>query len=665
MTTSITEQLNSLRQQIHYHNHRYYILDDPEVSDAEYDTLLRELQQLEGKHPDLVTADSPTQRLGAPPLEVFGTVEHRSPMLSLENAMDNDELFAFDKRVKKRLGTDEEVQYVAELKLDGLAVELIYEDGVFVNGSTRGDGFTGENITQNLRTVRAIPLRLMNGVSEPPTLEIRGEVFMDKDGFLRLNKDRLDKEESPFANPRNAAAGSLRQLDSSMTARRPLRFFAYEMAGAGEPFHFETLEKLQVWGFPVNPHTEQCSGMERAVHFSHRWEEKRETLSYEIDGVVIKVDSLSQRNALGVRSRSPRWAIAGKFKAQQETTVVLNILPSVGRTGAVTPVAKLEPVSVGGVMVSNATLHNQDEIDRKDVRIGDTVLIQRAGDVIPEVVKVIIEKRPKKTTPYILPGKCPECGGEVARHEEDAVARCQNAACSAQVKGRIKHFVSKRAMNVDGLGTKLIDQMVETGLLNDFAGIFWLRIEDVVDLERMAEKSAENLKDAIENAKYTALWRFIHGLGIRNVGEHLAQVLAAHFGNLDSLMTASIDELEAIDEVGPIVAASIVAFFASESNRMIIERCLAGGVELESPPTRQQTLPLEGKSFVFTGSLEQCTRSEAKAMVERVGGRTAGLVSGKTDYVVAGPGAGSKREKAEQRGIPILTETEFLNMVNR
>ena len=405
MTTSIPEQLNILRQQINHHNRCYYVFDDPEVSDAEYDTLLRELQQLEKKYPDLVTADSPTQRLGAPPLEVFGTVEHQSPMQSLENAMDNDELLAFDERVEKRLGTDERIQYVAALKLDGLAVELIYKEGVFVNGSTRGDGFTGENITQNLRTVRAIPLRLINGVSTPSTLEIRGEVFMDKDGFLLLNEERLDKEDPPFANPRNAAAGSLRQLDSSVTARRPLRFFAYELVGAGDPSHSDTLERLQAWGFPVNPHTEVCSGMEGAVNFSNKWEEQRSTLSYEIDGVVIKVNSLKQRRTVGVRSRSPRWAIAGKFKAQQKTTVVLDIVPSMGRTGAVTPVAKLEPVSVGGVMVSNATLHNQDEIDRKGIRIGDTVLIQRAGDVIPEVVKVIIEKRPPKSTPYRLPDR--------------------------------------------------------------------------------------------------------------------------------------------------------------------------------------------------------------------------------------------------------------------
>ncbi|MEE2876236.1 MAG: NAD-dependent DNA ligase LigA [Candidatus Neomarinimicrobiota bacterium] len=664
MTTSIAEQVNSLRRQINHHNYRYYVLDDPEVPDAEYDSLLRQLQELEQENPQYVTPDSPTQRVGSAPLEAFGTVEHSSPMLSLENAMDSDELSAFNERVKKGLGSDLEVTYVAELKLDGLAVELVYENGDFVSGSTRGDGFTGEDITQNLRTVKAIPLRLMNDSPMASPLEVRGEVFMDKKGFVRLNEGRLEKEESSFANPRNAAAGSLRQLDSSVTATRPLRFFAYEVAGAVEPFHSETLEQLKSWGFPVNPHTELCEGIEAAVHFSRRWEEKRETLPYEIDGVVIKVNSLSQRNALGVRSRSPRWAIAGKFKAQQETTVVVDILTSVGRTGAVTPVAKLEPVTLGGVTVTNATLHNQDEIDRKDVRVGDTVLVQRAGDVIPEVVTAIKKKRPKNTKPYRLPDHCPACNGNIERPEGEAVARCQNAACPAQVKGRIEHFISKRAMDVDGLGTKLIDQMVETGLVSDFSGIFTLKKKDVVNLERMAEKSADNLMGAIESARTATLWRFIYGLGIPNVGEHLAQVLAAHFRDLDSLKNASVEELEAIDEVGPIVAACIQAFFASQSNGEIIQKCFDGGVRLESLHSRAQSSALEGKTFVFTGSLEKLTRSEAKEIVERLGGRAAGSVSKKTDYVVVGPGAGSKKPKANKLGISVLTESQFLDMVN-
>ena len=664
MNVDVRKKVETLRKQLDHHNYRYYVLDDPEVADQEYDTLLRELQKLEQNHPELVTHDSPTQRIGARPLEAFGSVDHRLPMLSLENAMSDEELIAFDERVKKGLDVDKSIEYVAELKMDGLAVELVYENGTFVRGSTRGDGFTGEGITQNLRTVRAIPLKLRDQ-KWPSSFEVRGEVFMDKQGFVLLNEQRLKEGESPFANPRNAAAGSLRQLDSSVTAGRPLKFFAYELAGATQPSQWETLESLKSWGLPVNGHTKLCGSMDAAVNFFHRWENERESLPYEIDGVVVKVNDLAQREALGVRSRSPRWAIAGKFKAQQVTTVVEDIIASVGRTGAVTPVAKLEAVSVGGVTVTNATLHNQDEINRKDVRIGDTVLIQRAGDVIPEVVKVISEKRPKETKPYNLPDSCPQCNGEVIRPEGEVVARCQNAACPAQVKGRIDHFVSKRAMNMDGLGTKLIDQMVEEGLLRDFSDIFTLKKEDVAGLERMAEKSAENLMDAIKASKIVSLWRFVYGLGIRNIGEHLAQVLANRFGDLDAIMSAAPEELEEIDEVGPIVAASIHSFFSGESNRAIVERCLASGVTLENPPTLSESTPLEGKTFVFTGSLEKFTRSEAKEMVEHMGGRAGGSVNQKTDYLVAGPGTGSKKTKAEELGVPILTETEFFNLINR
>ena len=664
MNVDVRKKVETLRKQLDHHNYRYYVLDDPEVADQEYDTLLRELQKLEQNHPELVTHDSPTQRIGARPLEAFGSVDHRLPMLSLENAMSDEELIAFDERVKKGLDVDKSIEYVAELKMDGLAVELVYENGTFVRGSTRGDGFTGEGITQNLRTVRAIPLKLRDQ-KWPSSFEVRGEVFMDKQGFVLLNEQRLKEGESPFANPRNAAAGSLRQLDSSVTAGRPLKFFAYELAGATQPSQWETLESLKSWGLPVNGHTKLCGSMDAAVNFFHWWENERESLPYEIDGVVVKVNDLAQREALGVRSRSPRWAIAGKFKAQQVTTVVEDIIASVGRTGAVTPVAKLEAVSVGGVTVTNATLHNQDEINRKDVRIGDTVLVQRAGDVIPEVVKVISEKRPKETKPYSLPDSCPQCNGEVIRPEGEVVARCQNAACPAQVKGRIDHFVSKRAMNMDGLGTKLIDQMVEEGLLRDFSDIFTLKKEDVAGLERMAEKSAENLMDAIKASKIVSLWRFVYGLGIRNIGEHLAQVLANRFGDLDAIMSAAPEELEEIDEVGPIVAASIHSFFSGESNRAIVERCLASGVTLENPPTLSESTPLEGKTFVFTGSLEKFTRSEAKEMVEHMGGRAGGSVNLKTDYLVAGPGTGSKKTKAEELGVPILTETEFFNLINR
>ena len=671
---NIRKLIADLRRKIGYHNYRYHVLDDPEISDAEYDDLFRKLQKLEEDHPELVTPDSPTRRVGAPPLEEFGTVTHRVPMLSLENAMNEEELRAFDERTKRTLGSDSHVTYVAEPKLDGVAVELVYEDGMLVNGSTRGDGITGEDITQNLRTVRSIPLRLHHEVGKPtdgnagpPWVEVRGEVFMEKDAFVRLNKGRMDEGEPPFANPRNAAAGSLRQLDSSITSSRPLKFFCYEM-GHTEGFsfstHWDALQAVKRWGLPVNPNIEVFEGIQPVVEYFRKWEKNREKLPYDIDGVVIKVNHLAYRDLLGIRSRSPRWAIAGKFKAQQATTVVEDIEASVGRTGAVTPVAHLKPTNVGGVMVSRATLHNQDEIDRKDVRIGDTVLIQRAGDVIPKVVKVDLDKRPRETGRYVLPSRCPVCGGEVARPAGEAVARCQNVACPAQLKGRIAHFASKRAMDIEGLGTKLIDQLVDTGLLLSFADIYTLKKEDVASLERMADKSAQNLMDAIETRRKTTLARFLYGMGIRNVGEHLAQVLARRFQTLDSLMEADFDHLEIIDEVGPIVAESVVRFFESNENRRVIEQCLDGGVEL-TVPEKEEQVPrlLANKTLVFTGALEKVTRHEAQDLVEKLGGHAAGSVSKKTDYVVAGPGARSKLKRAQELGIPILSEEEFLRMV--
>ncbi|MFQ6674119.1 MAG: NAD-dependent DNA ligase LigA, partial [Fidelibacterota bacterium] len=591
------------------------------------------------------------------------------------NAMNAEELRAFDDRVKRSLGSAQDVTYVAELKLDGLAVELIYEEGLLTTGSTRGDGVTGEDITQNLRTVRSIPLRLRQHIERnskpvpvPPVVEVRGEVFMEKDGFARLNRERLKEGEPPFANPRNAAAGSLRQLDSSITARRPLKFFCYELGyveGISFTSHSEILQAVKGWGLAVDPHIKIFHNMDESTGYYREWERKRESLPYNIDGIVIKVDEMATRELLGIRSRSPRWAIAGKFKAQQATTVVEDIEVSVGRTGAITPVAHLKPVNVGGVMVSRATLHNQDEIDRKDIRIGDAVLIQRAGDVIPEVVKTILEKRPPGAKKFTLPATCPVCGSEVVRPAGESVARCQNVACPAQVRGRIKHFASKRAMDVDGLGTKLVHQMVDNGLLESFADIYHLHTNDVAALERMAEKSAQNLMDAIDASRKTSLARFLYGLGIRNVGEHLARVLAREFRTLENLMKADSHELQAIDEVGPIVADSIVSFFASRDNLRVIQKCLEGGVELESQREQEEETPdlLSGKSFVFTGTLEHFTRHEAQKMVERLGGRTSGAVSKKTHYVVTGPGAGSKVRKARELGITILSEEEFLDMM--
>ena len=665
---SITDnKIQALRDQLNDHNYRYYVLDDPLISDSEYDQLFRELQKLETDNPNLITEDSPTRRVGAEPLSSFGSWTHRMPMLSLANAMNEDELAAFDTRVKKGLDTEKDLEYMAEPKLDGLAVELVYENGFFVNGSTRGDGITGEDITQNLKTITAIPLSLRkNGQKTPPLLEVRGEVFITKDGFKKLNRNQEKEELSPFANPRNAAAGSLRQLDSKITATRPLSIYCYE-AGRIDGISFDThedfLSTLKEWGFPVNPEIQKVKNAETMVAFHRNLEAKRDSLPYEIDGTVFKVNAINQRNALGIRSRSPRWAIAGKFKAQQATTLVQNIIPSVGRTGAVTPVARLEPVNVGGVVVTNATLHNQDEIDRKDVRVGDTVLIQRAGDVIPEVVKVIPAKRPPETKTYQLPTECPSCGQEVSRPEGEVVTRCQNLSCPAQVKGRIEHFVSKGALDIDGFGEKLVDQLVDKKLILTVDDIFKLNFDDLVNLDRMAEKSALNILTAIQDSKQTTFARFVYALGIRNVGAHLSKVLEKAFvGDIEKFMKAAEEELEAIDEVGPIVAETITTFLSNCTNTNVIESCLSLGIRLKKVE-KPKSLLLQGKTFVFTGALTQFSRNETKEMTEAHGGKVSGSVSKNTDFVVAGPGAGSKLKKATELDIPVLSEVEFLDML--
>ena len=665
---SITDnKIQALRDQLNDHNYRYYVLDDPLISDSEYDQLFRELQKLETDNPNLITEDSPTRRVGAEPLSSFGSWTHRMPMLSLANAMNEDELAAFDTRVKKGLDTEKDLEYIAEPKLDGLAVELVYENGFFVNGSTRGDGITGEDITQNLKTITAIPLSLRkNGQKTPPLLEVRGEVFITKDGFKKLNRNQEKEELSPFANPRNAAAGSLRQLDSKITATRPLSIYCYE-AGRIDGISFDThedfLSTLKEWGFPVNPEIQKVNNAETMVAFHRNLEAKRDSLPYGIDGTVFKVNAINQRNALGIRSRSPRWAIAGKFKAQQATTLVQNIIPSVGRTGAVTPVARLEPVNVGGVVVTNATLHNQDEIDRKDVRVGDTVLIQRAGDVIPEVVKVIPAKRPPETKTYQLPTECPSCGQEVFRPEGEVVTRCQNLSCPAQVKGRIEHFVSKGALDIDGFGEKLVDQLVDKKLILTVDDIFKLNFDDLVNLDRMAEKSALNILTAIQDSKQTTFARFVYALGIRNVGAHLSKVLEKAFvGDIEKFMNAAAEELEAIDEVGPIVAETITTFLSNCTNTNVIESCLSLGIRLKKVE-EPKSLLLQGKTFVFTGALTQFSRNETKEMTEAHGGKVSGSVSKNTDFVVAGPGAGSKLKKATELDIPVLSEAEFLDML--
>ena len=664
----ILRQIQLLRSEINQHNIHYYVQDNPVVSDSEYDELMRKLEKLENENPTLIAPDSPTQRIGASPLSEFQSLDHRLPMLSLANAMNKDELKEFDAQVKKGLGLEADIEYAAEPKLDGLAVELVYENGMFTHGSTRGDGTTGENITQNLKTIRAIPLSLIENVPVPRILEVRGEVFITHTDFKKMNDKRLEEGEQAFANPRNCAAGSLRQLDSSITANRPLRIYCYApgiIEGVTFQSQKELLEMLPKWGLPVNPKIEFGKGVDFLMGYYEKAEKFRNELEYDIDGVVFKVNSFSHQDELGVRSRSPRWAIAGKLKSQQVTTTILSIEASLGRTGAVTPVAKLEPVSVGGVVVSNATLHNQDEIDRKDVRIGDIVLIQRAGDVIPEVVKVILEKRPENTTPYVIPASCPVCSHEVFRPEGESVARCQNMECPAQVKGRIDHFVSKGCMDIDGFGTKLVDQLVEKNLVKNVADIYSLNLDQLSELERMAEKSAQNIMDAITASKKSSMARFIHALGIRNAGVHAAKVLEKSFGgNLENLMNADIEALTAIHEIGGIMAESIINFFQDDTNQKVITACLQAGIQFDEVEPIQES-EFTGKTFVFTGSLEKFSRKDAQSMVEKLGARASGSVSSKTDYLVAGPGAGSKLKKAEELNISIYSEDEFLELIGK
>ena len=664
---NVTEIIKSLRERINDHNYQYYVLDNPIISDSEYDKLFKELESLEKQNPDFIIPESPTQRIGAKPIESFGTVTHRVTMMSLANAMSSDELNAFDERLKRKLNATENIEYVVEPKLDGLAVELIYENGIFVNGSTRGDGNTGEDITSNLKTIKAIPLILRNDIiSIPDLLEVKGEVFIRKEDFEILNSKRLQSDQQPFANARNAAAGSLRQLDPNITSKRSLSIYCYQagiMDGINLNTHSEFLQCLKNWGLPVNPEVKIVKGIKNAIDFHKQLETKRNEFPYEIDGSVIKVNSLSLRDELGVRSRSPRWAIAGKFKAQQVTTIINGIFASVGRTGAVTPVARLEPVEVGGVTVTNATLHNQDEIDRKDIRIGDTVIIERSGDVIPKVIKVVQEKRTKDVKVYHLPNNCPECNSELNRPENEVVFRCLNYSCPAKVKGIIKHFVSKSALDIDGLGEKLIDQLVNEKIIKTVDDLFRINKDQLANLERMGSKSADNIIESINNSKQTSFSRFIYALGIRHVGEHTSKLLErAYKADFELLLEATFEDLESIEEIGPIVAESIIEFWNEESNKNIANACFELGVKLEkNNETEVQTL--SGKIFVFTGSLEIFTRKQAKDMVERLGGRANNSVSKNTNYVVAGAGSGAKLHKAKQLGIDIINEHEFEKLV--
>ena len=661
---AIKKRIEKLREEIEYHNHRYYVLDQPEISDGQYDRLMRELEKLEKDDPELRSPNSPTQRVGASPLEEFEIVRHTVPMLSLANASDETEARDFDKRVKKFLGTSEEIEYIAEPKFDGLAIELVYERGQFVVGSTRGDGVNGENITQNLRTIKTIPLQLIRKeLPAPERLEVRGEAIMQLKKFKELNRKREEMGEPSFANPRNAAAGSVRQLDPKITAERPLEIYLYalgEVRGWTPKTQWEVLKTLPKWGLRTNPHVRKCEGIEEVLDYYHEMNEKRETLPYEIDGTVIKVNRLDLQARLGEIARSPRWALAFKFQPKQETTKILDIRVQVGRTGALTPVAVMEPVKVGGVEVSRATLHNQDEIDRLDVRIGDTVVIQRAGDVIPEVVEVITSKRKETQKKFKMPSKCPVCGAEVVK--EEAIHRCIGLDCPAQLKGRIRHFASKRAIDIEGLGLKLIDQLVDKGLVKDVADIYYIKKEELIVLERMADKSAQNIIDAIEESKTKPLSKFLYALGIRHVGETTAEDLARRFQRLDDFFNLSEEDLMQVEGIGPEVAASVHQFFGDRKNRESISRLRKAGVNVIEPKAKEKG-KLAGKTFVFTGTLEGFERDKARNLVESLGGMTASAVSKKVDFVVVGEDPGSKFDKAKELGIKILTEEEFKKMV--
>ena len=659
------QRAEKLREQIRYHNYRYYVLDDPEIPDAEYDRLLRALQELEQQHPELITPDSPSQRVGAQPLSAFGEVKHEVPMLSLDNAFSDEELADFDRRVRDKLGVAT-VDYTAEPKLDGVAVSLLYQDGRLLRGATRGDGSSGEDITQNVRTIPSIPLRL-RGKGHPERLEVRGEVFMSHQGFHDLNERAGREGQKTFANPRNAAAGSLRQLDPRVTAQRPLEIYCYGVgAVAGRPLparHSALLEQLRDWGLRVYAGIERVHGLKGCVGYYRRLEQQRASLAFDIDGVVFKVDRLDQQQQLGFVARAPRWAVARKFPAQEELTRVLAIDVQVGRTGAVTPVARLEPVFVGGVTVTNATLHNEDEVRRKDVHIGDSVIVRRAGDVIPEVVSVIAERRPRNAKKFVMPKRCPVCGSDIERVEGEAVARCTGGLyCEAQRKQAIRHFASRRAMDIEGLGDKLVEQLVDLKLVEDVAGLYALDADTLAGLERMGDKSAANLIKALEKSRHTTLDRFLYALGIREVGEATARALAQAFGELDALMEASAEQLEAVRDIGPVVAQHIVHFFEQAHNRDVIGRLLEAGIRWPAV-RRVRHQPLEGRTYVLTGTLSSMTRDEAKAKLQALGASVAGSVSARTTAVIAGEKAGSKLARAEKLGIEVLSEDDLLSLL--
>jgi DNA ligase (NAD+) len=677
----IIKEIEELREKIRYHNHRYYSMDDPKISDADYDRLFRHLLDLERQYPELVTPDSPTQRVGAEPREIFSEVKHGQPMLSLENGFQDEDILAFDSRIRRFLGDDSHFDYTVEPKIDGLAVELVFEKGKLTVASTRGDGYVGENVTPNIKTILTIPLMLTRRNKArpiPDLIEVRGEVYMESEAFNKLNRKRAEKALPAFANPRNAAAGSLRQLDFRVTLQRPLNIFCYGIGRISTP-EFSTQHELMMalneWGLRINiPHIKICKNISEVIAQCHHLEETRSRFYYEIDGAVIKVNQIDIQKRLGEKTRSPRWALAYKFTPSQETTRITKIDVQVGRTGALTPVAHLEPVEIGGVLVKRATLHNQEEINKKDIRELDTVIVQRAGDVIPEVVKVLESKRTGQEKVFIMPDQCPACGTAVVKKEGEVVLRCPNPDCPAQIMASLKHFVSKGAMNIDGLGEKIIAKLLNKGMIRDESDLYRLRHEDLMKLDKMEQKSTDNLIRAIEDSKKTTLAKFIFALGIRHVGEHIARLLAGHFERFDMIQNASREDLvyrkgkrgegdSGIKGIGEEIAGSIVSYFEDESNIQNIRRLLGSGIQWEEVTPALPQSPISGKTFVLTGSLNSMKREQAKEQIIGKGGRISSTISSRTDYLIVGESPGSKLKKAEDLGISILNEDEFLSIL--
>lgn len=670
-SNTIIKKIAELKKKINEHNYRYHILDEPLISDAAYDKLFRDLEDLEKQYPELISNDSPTQRVGNTPLTSFQQVQHAIPMLSLENAFSEKEVFAFNKRIQERLHTEKDIEYACEPKLDGIAVSLIYHNGQLIRAATRGDGNTGEDITLNIRTILSIPLQL-RGSDYPTRLEVRGEVYIPKKAFQQLNNRLKEADEKTFVNPRNAAAGSLRQLNPKITAQRSLAFFTHSVGqiedGKLAPTHTAILNQFEEWGLPRCPQTQTAKNISACLAYYHKIEKQRPTLPYEIDGVVYKVNAIALQQQLGFVSRAPRWALAHKFPAQEEFTQVLAIEFQVGRTGALTPVARLQPAFVGGATISNATLHNMDEVNRKDVRVGDTVIIRRAGDVIPEVVSVVKEKRPINTHHLKLPKHCPICGSDIVKLETESAARCSGALyCPAQRKEAIKHFASRKAMNIEGLGNKLVDQLVDTGLIKDVSDLYHLTPEQLANLEHLGEKSALKLCDAIRASKKTSLTRFLYGLGIRDVGITTAQNLTQHFQELKSIMLADEASLQTIPDIGPIVAAHVKKFFSEPHNREVIKHLLATGITWPKPSiiNPHHSSLLTGKSFVLTGSLSELSREQAISLLQELGAKVGSSVSKKTDYVIVGKDPGSKLTRAQELGLKILSENKFLELLKK